>query len=103
MKRETAFETLASLGELHIYKVGFRRDLGDMWNSAWLGGWDAVRARLRWIRSDWRRRSYWNGWIVEPDKMPEGLTRCGTGWTRVGAIRSLIRRVRRECRCKEAA
>jgi len=47
---------------------------------------------------EWRPfKSYFNGYLAEPDVFPGRLTRCGSGWTRERALRDLRRRVRRQC------
>lgn len=41
---------------------------------------------------DWRAfRNCFNGYLAEPRKLPTGLARCGSGWTRGRAYRSLQR------------
>jgi len=44
------------------------------------GRWGSLR---RWLL---------NGYFAEPADWPDGLTRCGTGWTRGRALRDLQRR-----------
>jgi hypothetical protein len=54
------------------------------------------RNTRRFIRNrQWHDlRQHFNGYLAEPDPWPDGigLTRCGRGWTRSGAIMSLYRR-----------
>ena len=46
-------------------------------------------------RRNWRAiRNTFNGYLAEPTPIPEGLTRCGTGWTAERARRDLERRMR---------
>lgn len=43
---------------------------------------------------NWRAvKNYFNGYLAEPKDWPDGLTRCGTGWTRGRAYRDLQRLV----------
>jgi hypothetical protein len=45
---------------------------------------------------EWRPfKSYFNGYLAEPNVMPGKLRRCGSGWTRNRALRDLKRRVKR--------
>lgn len=53
-----------------------------------------VAGRIR--RSRWRdAKNAFNGYLAEPRHWPDGLRRCGTGWTRKRALRSLCRRAAR--------
>jgi hypothetical protein len=53
----------------------------------------ALGYRLRHRR--WRdAKNIFNGYLAEPTPFPEGLTRCGSGWTKRRALRSLQRHVR---------
>lgn len=60
-----------------------------------------VRTQLRTTIRHLRRRQWrdlkneFNGYLAEPDPFPEGVHRCGSGWTRKRALRSLRRQVRR--------
>lgn len=81
---------LAELGRawrrLHI--PGHRR--GWWWGLHWELGYTARRARSR----DWRAvRNTFNGYLAEPHDWPQdgSLRRCGSGWTRGRALRSLRR------------
>lgn len=81
---------------VHIYPVGFLRDLIHTWNAARRArSWSETRQRIRSFRRSflrsWRRRSYWNGYLAEPTWDVDGpqWRRCGTGWTRNAALRSL--------------
>lgn len=74
---------------ISVYPVGFmsvllrfRHGSPKRWNLRWVA---------RDIRTHWRRRSYWNGFLAEVDYPPAGLlhTRCGKGWTRKAAVRDL--------------
>lgn len=94
MNTENAYWTLARLGAVDTYRVGFLRDLHVLWADARLGitTWSyAIRTLLRRVSRSWRRRSYWVGWLAEPRQLPDGLSRCGSGWTRVRSLRSLAR------------
>ena len=54
-------------------------------------GYFTWRWHARGFARDWRNRNYWNGFLAEVDYPPAGLThtRCGRGWTRRRAARSL--------------
>lgn len=72
-----------------VYPVGLLSDLIHL-RGAWRHGPPgAFRSRLRYflrcVRSDVRRRSYWNGYLAEL----EGAGHCGHGWTKARARRSL--------------
>ncbi|MFD0902356.1 hypothetical protein [Actinomadura sediminis] len=88
-------------GEIDIYPVGLLADLQRLVHGA-----EPLRQRLARFRRDlrypigrarerkWRAvTSYLNGYLAEPRDWPDGLTRCGTGWTRGRAYRDLNRRV----------
>lgn len=104
--------------EIDVYPVGVLADLRHAWryltarrfpgpvkSPGW--GWRLERARVslwsiprtvaRHVRSrDWRAlKNTFNGYLAEPNPWPEGATRCGTGWTKRRALRSLRRRIRR--------
>lgn len=51
----------------------------------------ALRLLVRNVRSSWRRRAYWNGYLAEWHFPPIGMkhSRCGHGWTRRRALASL--------------
>lgn len=86
---------------IDIYPVGILADLHEWANNpdrreAWRRLRYDVRAHgWRYLRNrDWRslRRWFANGYLAEPAKWPDGLTRCGSGWTRGRALRDLQRR-----------
>jgi hypothetical protein len=56
----------------------------------------SVRLLARNVRGrQWRElRQYLNGYLAEPYHWPEdgSLSKCGRGWTKAGAMRSLRRR-----------
>jgi len=55
--------------------------------------WRTIRRHIR--QRQWHElRQHFNGYLAEPDPFPDGLTRCGRGWTRRAALRSLERRAR---------
>ncbi len=91
---------MTDIPPISVYPVGLAHDL-----ARWAGNPDRSEARRR-LRYDlryfaaklrhrqWRSaRSYLNGWLAEPTDWPEGLTRCGSGWTRGRALRDLQRRI----------
>lgn len=60
----------------------FRRTIGVLWRWARAGNWRAVKGAF-------------NGYLAEPVAFPAGLRRCGSGWTKRRALRSLQRHLRR--------
>lgn len=98
---------------IDIYRVGVLRNLYAAWRSltcnpppsvTW-NKWDrarqnlriAVSSPLRHIRNrQWHElKNDFNGYLAEPTPWPEGATRCGSGWTKRRALRSLQRNIRR--------
>jgi len=101
--------------EVDVYPVGALADLHHAWRyltarkfPATVGpppwSWRISRAGYS-LRHLWRtvirqtRRRQWrdlkntfNGYLAEPYHFPPGMTRCGTGWTRGRALRSMVRR-----------
>ena len=67
-----------------VYPVGFFADLRRFRHHR------SVRTLARNVVRGARRRNYWNGYLAEvdyPGTLPH--TRCGRGWTRRSAARSL--------------
>lgn len=97
---------------IDVYRVGvlavgwrllraYRTDLGyddprKVRRWAWRNARAEARTVARHIRTrKWRElKNDFNGYLAEPYDWPAGLTRCGTGWTRRRALRSLERRAR---------
>ena len=58
---------------------------------------DGLRTELRYVATfaragNWRGvKNAFNGYLAEPTPFPEGLRRCGSGWTKRRAMRSLRR------------
>ncbi len=92
-----------------VYPVGLLADLRIDWRN--LRNRKALRAagvrpslRIRWTvrhligcmrAGNWRAvKNTFNGYLAEPRDWPEGLRRCGSGWTRKRALRSLERHIR---------
>lgn len=74
----------------HPPPVGNRRAAASSLRWMWRGISRKVRDRK------WRElKSYFNGYLAEPTPWPADVTRCGSGWTRQRALRSLRRQVRR--------
>lgn len=85
------------MDDVDVYAVGFVADFMALLRTiryvpkhtrtAW--------RRLRFgLRDDWRRRSYWNGYLAEPTSVPSPERpwwRCGHGWTKQRALRDLNR------------
>jgi hypothetical protein len=84
---------------IDIYPVGFIRDVGTL--DAHLANPKRWSRRAAWrtfsraVARSWRRRNYWNGYLAEPYDWPVGLRRCGSGWTRGRALRSLHTQMRK--------
>lgn len=85
--------------ELIRLRRTYRRDV-DLPPVARRHVWRNLRrlARLsltRALTGKWRAlKNSLNGYMAEPTPWPEGLQRCGTGWTRGRALRDLNRRMR---------
>ena len=89
-----------------VYRVGLWDDLHTA-RGQWLHDTHPGAKRAA-VRSVWRslkrlrrydtwraRRNYFNGFLAEPVHWPQGLTRCGSGWTRRRALDSLHRLINR--------
>lgn len=72
-----------------IMQWGPRAGLRMCWpNFAWQCRYVAGNVRER----KWRAvKNTLNGYVAEPRELAEGFTRCGTGWTKARALRSLAR------------
>lgn len=104
--------------KIDVYPVGALKQLLHTWHiltarkfSVFVGPpsrlWRLSRARrslsyipktvTRHIRNrQWRElKNDFNGYLAEPTPWPEGATRCGSGWTKRRALRSLQRNIRR--------
>ena len=106
---------------IDVYPVGVLADIGRAWRyltsrrfpatigpPSWTWRLRNARSSLRHARRSVARhirRRQWrdlkndfNGFLAEPDPWPDGigLTRCGSGWTRGRALRSLRRHGYRE-------
>ncbi len=103
--------------KIDVYPVGALGDLLSAWGhltgrygrgdsvSAPPWSWRIKTARqcirhlrqtfVRYVRSrKWRElRNFFNGYLCEPTPFPAGLRRCGSGWTRNRARRSLDRQL----------
>lgn len=78
-----------------VYPVGLWLDVrthGVVMGAAKTLRYVRYQARAR----NWRAiRNTFNGFLCEPSPFPANLTRCGKGWTRRSAIRSLERHIAR--------
>ncbi|QBI56845.1 hypothetical protein [Streptomonospora litoralis] len=87
------------VGVLHDLLVAYRtfRYLGRS-REAYSKLGHAARGLFERARAgQWREvRTSFNGYLAEPTPFPAGLTRCGSGWTRAAALRSLRRHYRRD-------
>lgn len=87
--------------EVDVYPVGWLARLRMAWAMARSGRWRAAHCELaaewrycvaRARVGNWRAvRMTFNGWMAEPTPFPEGLRRCGSGWTKARARRRLDR------------
>ena len=99
-----------------VYPVGWLAALLGLWRTwtttpgRWTADQIAAARRHAWVRlqgeaqlsirlagkREWRPlRNLFNGYLAEPDEFPAGdyRRRCGTGWTKRRALRSLHRRL----------
>lgn len=59
-----------------------------------------VRGKFQHLKRHLRERDWnaiknsFNGYLAEPREWPEGLRRCGSGWTKRRALADLKRRMR---------
>lgn len=99
---------MAERPSIDVYAVGVLYDLIILGRAIrrrdgrairWALGCLGRRSRLLW---DWARVGNWravknsfNGYLAEPVAFPAGLRRCGSGWTRKRALRSLARHARK--------
>lgn len=85
-----------------VYPVGMLSSLQRAYNTAfhgrlWANAFWVLRLAFRrlWrnIRAgNWREvKNTFNGYLAEPTPFPEHMTRCGSGWTKKRALRSLRR------------
>lgn len=98
--------------KIDVYPVGWLREIQVMWRShVSVRGQVTrlvrnhvrrnVRGQLRQTianiqRGRWRElKNQFNGYLAEPTPWPEGVHRCGSGWTKKRALRSLRRQIRR--------
>lgn len=96
--------------KIDVYRVGAFKDFYMAWRALTvrpvpLHQWRYARRYLKrpfqlsahYIRvGKWRElKNQWNGFLAEPTPWPTGATRCGSGWTRKRALRSLRRQVSR--------
>jgi hypothetical protein len=94
--------------KVDVYPVGVLHDLRVAWRIARDPRLRRTRHAHLYLRHAWRavsrhvRKKMWrelkndlNGYLAEPTPWPEGVTRCGSGWTPKRALRSLRRQVRR--------
>jgi hypothetical protein len=95
--------------KVDVYPVGWLADLLRAWRyltRAELAGrrkqaWRELRKSWRYTAHQLRRRNWravknaFNGYLAEPEEFPPGdyRRRCGTGWTKARALRSLDRRL----------
>lgn len=96
---------------IDVYPVGLLADLLRDWRQ--IRHWRELRAAggrptlhirrtaryllnaVRYGASGRAVKNTFNGYLAEPTPFPEGLRRCGSGWTKAGALRSLRRQYER--------
>lgn len=86
---------------VEVYPVGWlsvlRRAYRCFREGWWVEGWRVLRYEMlmtrRWILArNWRAiKNEFNGYLAEPTPFPEHMQRCGSGWTKKRALRSLRR------------
>jgi hypothetical protein len=85
-----------------VYPVGILRDVLEARRRRAMGmpsWWHPLRASTRGIaravraRDAHRLKCIFNGYLAEPQELPPGLPRCGSGWTADRARRDLARRI----------
>lgn len=93
------------MNEIDVYAVGWLKALQTAgrlvrqrrWASAWSGlRWQARYCWRQARRGNWRAvKNSFNGHLAEPREFPPGdyVRRCGVGWTKRRALRSLMRRL----------
>lgn len=70
-----------------------RSPAGHPWHRLWYDMRCGTLDRIR--RREWRAlKNYFNGYLAEPTPFPDGLQRCGSGWTQRRALASLDRHLR---------
>lgn len=84
-----------------VYPVGWLSTMQQAWRATRCGHpgyaalrvWSEAALTIRWARRrQWRSvKNTFNGYLAEPTPFPAHLTRCGSGWTRRRALRSLQR------------
>lgn len=87
------------------YRVGLFSNMFHAWRSfrhvhvayGWMYLKREVRQLWRYVRfGRWHElRMHLNGFLCEPEPFPEGAKRCGSGWTRNRARRSMARAIPR--------
>lgn len=84
---------------MSVYTVGFYSHLKHAWHSRRYRPYLKRMSSYVWYqfkRRNWRAiRNYFNGYLAEPTPFPLGLHKCGRGWTKKAALRSLNRRARK--------
>lgn len=96
--------TTPPLDHVDVYPVGALANVIHAYGAARAGRWALVKnywkSERRTIRRyvvghDWHNlRQHLNGYLAEPYHWPTdgSLTKCGRGWTRAAAMRSLRKR-----------
>lgn len=102
--------THADRPTIDVYPVGVLSSVRRLWRVYTHPSLPPVARRHAWrhLRADVRRtltlarngewrnlKNHFNGYLAEPTPLPGGLRRCGSGWTRRRALRSLERHARR--------
>ena len=91
-----------------IYPVGALKTMlmvrSALRHRNWRGAWNQLGHERRTIQriirfGKWRAlKNHFNGYLCEPNPFPRGVTRCGSGWTKRRAARSMDRQILRAAR-----
>jgi hypothetical protein len=81
---------------VNVYEVGFFRDVRTLYRRIKYRNlrrypFDPFKPFFRSVAQSWKRKSYWNGFLVEPLESGKAKA-CGRGWTKGLAFRSLEKR-----------
>jgi hypothetical protein len=89
-----------------VYPVGWLQRLRLLWHAYTVPGLPPVARQHAWVNirygalrtwkllraGEWRTvRNSFNGYLAEPTPWPDSLRRCGSGWTKRRALKSLER------------
>lgn len=87
MNNKKLYDRVGQAKKISIYPVGFFRDVSNNLILRW-----NPRQFLFWFSRSWDRKSYWNCFLAEPYKMPEGYHVCGSGILPILALWDLYKK-----------